>query len=105
MTIFSERGVDFRKLSGFCQNDILKEYIARGNFIFPPEPSVRLVVDILAYCSQYAPEYRPITVISAHYLGMGATPVQQGAYSLAMCSLAPAHTTEVELKKNKRGRH
>ena len=70
-------------LSGTTQNDIVKEYLSRGTYIFPPEASKRLIVDMIAYCSQHVPLWNPINICSYHLQEAGATPVQEIAYSLA----------------------
>lgn len=77
------QGVDLKHLTGSSQNDILKEYTCRGNFIFPPEASMRLVVDALAYCSTVAPNFYPITVCSVHQSEFGANHVHEVAFALA----------------------
>ncbi|MEM8621832.1 MAG: protein meaA [Actinomycetota bacterium] len=78
-----EQGVDSRELRGTTQNDIVKEYLSRGTYIFPPEPSRRLIVDMVAWCAQNAPKWNPINVCSYHLQEVGATPVQEIAYSMA----------------------
>ncbi|HQV56436.1 MAG TPA: protein meaA [Ilumatobacteraceae bacterium] len=78
-----EQGVDTRDLRGTTQNDIVKEYLSRGTYIFPPDPSRRLIVDMIAWCSQHAPRWNPMNVCSYHLQEAGATPVQELAYSLA----------------------
>jgi (2R)-ethylmalonyl-CoA mutase len=78
-----EMGVPSEALRGTTQNDIVKEYLSRGTFIFPPEPSKRLIVDMVAYCSQHIPAWNPMNVCSYHLQEAGATPVQEIAYSLA----------------------
>ena len=70
-------------LGGTTQNDIVKEYLSRGTYIFPPEASKRLIVDMIAYCSQHVPLWNPINICSYHLQEAGATPVQEIAYSLA----------------------
>ena len=70
-------------LRGTTQNDIVKEYLSRGTYIFPPEASKRLIVDMIAYCSQHVPLWNPINICSYHLQEAGATPVQEIAYSLA----------------------
>ncbi len=77
------QGVAKDSLSGTIQNDILKEYIAQKEFIFPPEPSVRLVVDTFEYCSKYMPKYNFISVSGYHIREAGATAVQELAFTLA----------------------
>ncbi|MEO1056904.1 MAG: protein meaA [Actinomycetota bacterium] len=78
-----EQGVDSTELRGTTQNDIVKEYLSRGTYIFPPEPSRRLIVDMVAWCAQHAPKWNPINVCSYHLQEVGATPVQEIAYSMA----------------------
>jgi (2R)-ethylmalonyl-CoA mutase len=79
----TEHGVDSRVLRGTTQNDIVKEYLSRGTFIFPPEPSRRLIVDMVAWCLDHAPKWNPINVCSYHLQEAGATPVQEVAYAMA----------------------
>jgi (2R)-ethylmalonyl-CoA mutase len=79
----SEQGVDPAALRGTTQNDIVKEYLSRGTYIFPPEPSRRLIVDMVAWCAEHAPAWNPINVCSYHLQEAGATPVQELAYALA----------------------
>jgi (2R)-ethylmalonyl-CoA mutase len=79
----TEHGVDPRLLRGTTQNDIVKEYLSRGTFIFPPEPSRRLIVDMVAWCLYHAPKWNPINVCSYHLQEAGATPVQEVAYAMA----------------------
>ena len=78
-----EMGVPTEALRGTTQNDIVKEYLSRGTYIFPPEPSKRLIVDMIAYCSEHIPAWNPMNVCSYHLQEAGATPVQEIAYSLA----------------------
>ncbi len=78
-----DRGVDPRVLSGTTQNDIVKEYLSRGTFIFPPVPSRRLTVDTIAYTVRNVPKWNPINVCSYHLQEAGATPHQEVAYALA----------------------
>ena len=78
-----DQGVDPSVLRGTTQNDIVKEYLSRGTYIFPPEPSKRLIVDMIAYCSEHIPHWNPMNVCSYHLQEAGATPVQEIAYSLA----------------------
>ena len=79
----AEQGVDSTELRGTTQNDIVKEYLSRGTYIFPPEPSRRLTVDVVAWCAAHAPLWNPINVCSYHLQEAGATPVQELAYALA----------------------
>jgi (2R)-ethylmalonyl-CoA mutase len=76
-------GVDPSGLQGTTQNDIVKEYLSRGTHIFPPEPSRRLIVDMIAYTVKHVPRWNPINVCSYHLQEAGATPVQELAYTLA----------------------
>ncbi len=78
-----DRGVDPAVLSGTTQNDIVKEYLSRGTFIFPPLPSRRLTVDTIAYTVRHVPKWNPINVCSYHLQEAGATPTQEIAYALA----------------------
>jgi (2R)-ethylmalonyl-CoA mutase len=78
-----DTGVDPRRLSGTTQNDIVKEYLSRGTYIFPPGPSRRLIVDTIAYTVRHVPDWNPINVCSYHLQEAGATPVQELAYALA----------------------
>ncbi len=77
------QGVPTTELRGTTQNDIVKEYLSRGTYIFPPEASRRLIVDMIAYCSEHIPHWNPINICSYHLQEAGATPVQEIAYSLA----------------------
>ena len=78
-----EQGADLKRLSGTVQNDILKEYIARGTYIYPPKPAMRLVTDIFAFCREHAPEWNTISVSGYHIREAGATAVQEVAFTLA----------------------
>ena len=78
-----EQGVPSSALRGTTQNDIVKEYLSRGTYIFPPAPSRRLIVDMVAWCAQHAPKWNPMNVCSYHLQEAGATPVQEIAFSLA----------------------
>jgi (2R)-ethylmalonyl-CoA mutase len=78
-----EQGVPSTALRGTTQNDIVKEYLSRGTYIYPPLPSRRLIVDMVAFCSEHVPKWNPMNVCSYHLQEAGATPVQEIAYSLA----------------------
>ncbi|HTN78580.1 MAG TPA: protein meaA [Acidimicrobiales bacterium] len=78
-----EQGVASVDLRGTTQNDIVKEYLSRGTYIFPPDPSRRLIVDMVAWCAHHAPKWNPINVCSYHLQEAGATPVQEIAYAFA----------------------
>jgi methylmalonyl-CoA mutase, N-terminal domain len=81
--VAAEQGVAAAQLTGTIQNDILKEYIARGTYIYPPQPSLRLVADTFAYCRQEIPRWNTISISGYHMAEAGATPVQEIAFTLA----------------------
>ncbi|HYZ37078.1 MAG TPA: protein meaA [Pseudonocardiaceae bacterium] len=83
-SVAEEQGVDLAQLSGTTQNDIIKEYLSRGTYVFPPGPSLRLITDMVVYAVQHIPRWNPINVCSYHLQEAGATPVQEIAY--AMCT-------------------
>ena len=78
-----EQGASARQLTGTIQNDVLKEYIARGTYIYPPRPSLRLVADTFAYCRTELPKWNTISISGYHMAEAGATPVQEIAFTLA----------------------
>ena len=79
----ADNGVQPHQLRGTTQNDIVKEYLSRGTYIFPPLPSRRLIVDVFAFCAQHVPRWNPMNVCSYHLQEAGATPVQEISFSLA----------------------
>src|SRR4051812_41821016 len=81
--VAEEQGVDSTQLRGTVQNDILKEYIARGNFIFPPEPSMRLTTDLFAYCQERIPKWNTVSISGYHFREKGASAVQEVAFTLS----------------------
>ena len=81
--VAAEQGVAPERLTGTIQNDILKEYIARGTYIYPPVPSLRLVADTFAYCGSHLPRWNTISISGYHMAEAGATPVQEIAFTLA----------------------
>ena len=81
--VAAEQGVSAGQITGTIQNDILKEYIARGTYIYPPQPSLRLVADTFAYCRQEIPRWNTISISGYHMAEAGATPVQEIAFTLA----------------------
>ncbi len=83
IAVGEKQGVAADKLSGTIQNDILKEYIARGTYIFPPEPSMRLITDIFAFCSENVPKWNTISISGYHIREAGSTAVQEVAFTLA----------------------
>jgi (2R)-ethylmalonyl-CoA mutase len=78
-----EQGVEERALQGTTQNDIIKEYLSRGTYAFPPAPSLRLTADMVAYTVQHVPKWNPINICSYHLQEAGATPAQEIAYSMS----------------------
>src|SRR3954466_14665741 len=78
-----EQGVDPAVLQGTTQNDIIKEYLSRGTYAFPPEPSMQLIADTVAYTVEHVPRWNPVNICSYHLQEAGATPVQEIAFSLA----------------------
>jgi methylmalonyl-CoA mutase N-terminal domain/subunit len=78
-----EQGVAPEKLRGTVQNDILKEYIARGNFIYPPGPSMRLTTDLFAYCAEHVPRWNTVSISGYHFREKGCSAVQEVAFTLA----------------------
>jgi methylmalonyl-CoA mutase, N-terminal domain len=83
VAVARRRGADLRELAGTVQNDILKEYVARGTYVFPPEPSLRLVVDVLGYCAAEVPKWNGISVSGYHMREAGATAPQELAFTFA----------------------
>ncbi|MDO8569157.1 MAG: methylmalonyl-CoA mutase family protein [Dehalococcoidales bacterium] len=83
IALAEQQGVPLENLMGCCQNDILKEFSVRGNFIFPPAPSMRLLIDTICYCSEHFPKYDPISVSECHFVHRGATLVHSSALGLA----------------------
>ena len=91
LAVAQEYGFDIKNLRGTAQNDILKEFIGRGTWIFPVEASVKLVVDVIEYCANEIPKYSPVSVCGYHIRESGANPVQEIAY--AFC-IAKAYINE-----------
>src|SRR5574338_1104312 len=83
IAVAKRQGVEEKKLRGTIQNDILKEYIARGTYIFPPAPSMRLITDIFAYCAKNVPYWNTISISGYHIREAGSTAVQEVAFTLA----------------------
>ena len=81
--VAEERGIDAARLSGTVQNDLLKEYAARGTYIYPPKPSMRLITDLFAYAGEHIPRWNTISVSGYHMREAGATAVQEVAFTLA----------------------
>src|SRR5213083_1615135 len=83
ITTAEENGIDQAQLQGTTQNDIIKEFLARGTYAFPPGPSMRLIADTIAYTVEHVPKWNPINICSYHLQEAGATPVQEIAYAMA----------------------
>jgi ethylmalonyl-CoA mutase len=83
MTVAEENGVNRKTLQGTTQNDIIKEFLSRGTYAFPPEPSMRLIADMIAFTVDEVPRWNPINICSYHLQEAGATPVQEIAYALS----------------------
>src|SRR5215204_100450 len=83
IAVAKRQGVDMKQLRGTIQNDILKEYVARGTYIFPPAPSMRLITDIFSFCAQEVPSWNTISVSGYHIREAGSTSVQEVAFTLA----------------------
>ena len=83
IAVAKEQGVDPSTLNGTIQNDILKEYIARGTYIYPPKPSMRLVTDTFAYCSEHVPRWNTISISGYHMAEAGATAAQELAFTFS----------------------
>jgi methylmalonyl-CoA mutase N-terminal domain/subunit len=83
LAVARRRGIPFDKLGGTVQNDVLKEYVARGTYIYPPTHSIRLVTDVMAYCAQNVPEWNTISVSGYHIREAGSTALEEIAFTLA----------------------
>ncbi|MEE8257470.1 MAG: methylmalonyl-CoA mutase family protein, partial [Acidobacteriota bacterium] len=83
VAVAKKQGIEIGNLSGTVQNDILKEYVARGTYIYPPEPSLRLVTDIFAFCREQMPDWNMISVSGYHMREAGSTAAQELAFTLA----------------------
>ncbi len=83
IALAKKQGADLKRISGTVQNDILKEYAARGTYIYPPSPSMRLITDIFEYCSKEVPKWNTISISGYHIREAGATAVQELAFTLA----------------------
>jgi methylmalonyl-CoA mutase N-terminal domain/subunit len=83
IVVAEERGISRDKLSGTIQNDILKEYIARGTYIYPPKPSMALIAEVFRFCAEEVPSWNPISISGYHIREAGATAVQELAFTLA----------------------
>jgi methylmalonyl-CoA mutase N-terminal domain/subunit len=81
--VADDQGVDSKQLGGTVQNDLLKEYIARGTYIYPPRPSMRIITDIFAYCNEHLPQWNTISISGYHIREAGSTAVQEIAFTLS----------------------
>ncbi len=83
LAVAEEQGADLKKISGTIQNDLLKEYIARGTYIYPPKASLRIITDIFAFCKDHVPKWNPISISGYHIREAGSTAAQEIAFTLA----------------------
>ena len=83
VAVARRQGADLKRISGTIQNDILKEYVSRGTWIFPVEPSLRMIVDTIEFCAKEVPRFNAISVAGAHFRDAGATAVQELAFTIA----------------------
>ncbi len=83
LAVARRRGIPFEKLGGTVQNDVLKEYVARGTYIYPPKPSMRLVTDVMAYCAREVPHWNAISISGYHIREAGSTAVEEIAFTLS----------------------
>ncbi len=101
LAVAKKQGVPFEKVTGTLQNDILKEYIARGTYIYPPEPSLRLITDTFAFCAEEVPNWNTISISGYHIREAGSTAVQEVAFTLAdgICYVDAAIKAGLEVDK------
>src|SRR6266481_7447729 len=83
VALAKQQGADLKKISGTIQNDILKEYAARGTYIYPPKPSMRIITDIFEWCAADLPKWNTISISGYHIREAGSTAVQEVAFTLA----------------------
>ncbi|HET7135006.1 MAG TPA: methylmalonyl-CoA mutase family protein [Casimicrobiaceae bacterium] len=98
IVVAEERGIDRARVSGTIQNDILKEYIARGTYIYPPEPSLALIADLFRFCASDVPNWNPISISGYHIREAGATAVQELAFTFANAAEYVAQALAAGLK-------
>src|SRR5687767_6397648 len=100
IVVAEERGIPRAQLSGTIQNDILKEYIARGTYIYPPAPSMSLIADVFRFCAAEVPNWNPISISGYHIREAGATAVQELAFTLAnaIAYVTSAITAGIEVR-------
>src|SRR6185369_9966582 len=101
LAVARKQGVPFDKISGTVQNDILKEYIARGTYIYPPKPSLRLITDTFAYCAAEVPNWNTISISGYHIREAGSTAAQELAFTLAdgICYVESAISVGLDIDK------
>src|SRR6201988_2006429 len=97
-----EQGVAQEQLQGTTQNDIIKEFLARGTYAFPPAPSMRLIADMIAYTVEHVPKWNPINICSYHLQEAGATPVQEIAYAMSD-AIAVLDAVHERLRRSEQG--
>ena len=99
LAVARRRGIPFEKLGGTIQNDVLKEYVARGTYIYPPEQSMRLVTDVMSYCAKAVPQWNTISISGYHIREAGSTAVEEIAFTLsnAKAYLRAAQTAGIDL--------
>src|SRR4030067_2810479 len=83
IAVAKKRNISLKNLRGTVQNDLLKEYIARGTYIYPPKPSLRIITDIFSYCQKETPNWNTISISGYHIREAGATAVQELSFTLA----------------------
>jgi methylmalonyl-CoA mutase N-terminal domain/subunit len=83
LAVARRRGIPFERLGGTIQNDVLKEYVARGTYIYPPKPSMRLVTDVMAYCAREVPQWNTISISGYHIREAGSTALEEIAFTLS----------------------
>src|SRR3954452_4082166 len=101
IVVAEERGIDRSKISGTIQNDILKEYVARGTYVYPPEPSLALVAETFRFCAAEVPNWNPISISGYHIREAGATAVQELAFTFANAMEYVARAVEAGLDVNR----
>ena len=96
IAVADEQGIERSKLRGTTQNDVLKEYLSRGTYILPPDPSLRIISDVITFTFKEMPNWNPINVCPYHLVEVGATPEQELAFGL---SIAVAYLDKVQSSK------
>lgn len=98
IVVAQKQGVSLKEIRGTAQNDILKEYVGRGTWIFPVEPSIKLIGDTIEYCSKNVPRYYPVSICGYHIRESGANPVQEIAYAYLIAKAYINHTLQCGLR-------